>query len=265
MRTKPELKCTRDYTVFEMHEFNRPLHDDPVLFQSMKDNGWMPSSPAQVVKSGNGRLKVVRGHHRLAIAKQLGIPVWYVIDETVADPWSLEGCRSAWTGHDFAVARAANGDKDVKAVIDFSKKHGINLGVAASLLGGESAGSSNKMKMIKTGTFKIAGDTSHAQKVVWVIDRCREVGIEFATATPFVSAVSMMVYLPEFDPNVFIHKVRQNKDRLERRGTSDRFLDEIEAIYNFAAKKSVNLAFLAREASKVRRAVKCCDNSKKAA
>ncbi len=263
MRTKPELKVTKDYTLFELHEFNRPLHDDPVLFQSMKEHGWMPSSPAQVVRTSNGKLKVVRGHHRLDIAKRLQLPVWYVIDETVADPWQLEGSTHClWTGADFAVARAAHGDKDVQAVIDFHRKHGLNLGVAASLLGGESAGSSNKLKMIKTGAFKVAPDLSHAKKVVAVTDRLRELGIEFATASSFVSALSMMLYLPDFDPAVLLHKVTQNKDRLERRGTADRYLDEIEAVYNFAAKKAVPLAFMAREAAKSRRAVKCCNNVK---
>lgn len=111
MRTKPELKCTRDYSLFALHEFNRPLHDDPVLFASMKEHGWMPSSPAQVVPNGDGKLKVVRGHHRLDIAKRLKLAVWYVIDETIADPWELEGsCRSAWSGEDFAIARAAAGN-----------------------------------------------------------------------------------------------------------------------------------------------------------
>jgi len=253
MRTKPELKCTRDYSLFELHELNRPLHDDPVLFDSMKKHGWMPSSPAQVVSNGNGHFKVVRGHHRLDIAKRLKLAVWYVIDDTNADPWALEGCRTAWTGSDFAVARASAGDTDVQAVLEFKRKHGIQLGVAASLLGGESAGSGNKVQQIKSGTFKLANDTSHAKKVVSVIDRCRGLGVEFATASPFVSAISLLLKVPEFDPATFIHKLTQNKDRLEKRGTADRFLDEIEALYNFAAKKPIPLAFMAREASKVRR------------
>jgi hypothetical protein len=256
MHIKPELKSTRDYSIFEFHEFNRPLHDDPVLYASMKRHGWMPSSPAQVVSNGNGRLKVVRGHHRLDIAKRLKLAVWYVVDETNTDPWALEGGRSKWTGADFAVARASAGDKDVQAVLDFKRKHGIELGLAASLLGGEAAGSGNKLQMIKTGTFKVAADLSHAKKVAALVDRLRDLRVEFATQSAFVSALSMLVYLAEFEPAVFCHKVAQNKDRLERRSTADRYLEEIENLYNFAAKKALPLAFMAREASKKRRAIK---------
>lgn len=253
MHTKPELKSTRDYTLFEFHEFNRPLHDDPVLFASMKKHGWMPSSPAQVVSNGNGRFKIVRGHHRLDIAKRLKLAVWYVVDETNIDPWALEGGRSKWTGGDFAVARASAGDKDVQAVLDFKRKHGVEIGIAASLLGGEAAGSGNKLQMIKAGTFRLSSDLSHAKKVASLVDRLRDLHVEFAAQSTFVSALSMMAYLTEFDPAVFCHKVAQNKDRLERRGSTDRYLDEIENLYNFAARKATPLAFLAREASKKRR------------
>lgn len=255
MRTKPELKVTRDYSIFELHELNRPLHGRRDLFESMREHGWMPSQPMQVIRNGNGRLKVIRGHNRLDNAKRLGIPVWYVVDDSVLDIHKLEGCSGGqWTKMDFAISRAASGHKDIQAVLDFSRKHGISLGPAASLLGGESAGSANKLKDIERGTFRLAPDLSHAHAVVAITDRCRELGVEFATATAFVSAVSMLLYVPEFNPATFLHRVALNKARLEKRSTADRFLDEIEALYNYFAKNPVPLAFLAREASKRRRA-----------
>lgn len=253
MRTKPELKSTRDYTIFELHELNRPLHDDPVLFESMKKHGWLPSSPAQVIQSGPGRYKVVRGHHRLDIAKRLKIAVWYVVDETTTDPWDLEGCRSAWTLSDFAVGKAANGDKHLQAVLEFKRKHGITLLSAASLLGGESAGSNNKARLIKTGGFKVADDLSHAKRVVAVVDKLRDLGIEFAGSAAFVSAISRLIWVPEFEPDILIHKVRLNKSLLEKRGTVEKYLDVIESTYNFAAKKPIPLAFRAREVGKKRK------------
>ncbi len=254
MRTKPELKCTKDYSLFELHELNRPLHEDPVLFASMKKHGFLPSCAIQVATNGNGKLKVIRGHHRLDTAKRLGLLVWYIVDNAATDLYEHEGCRTAWTKADFAVSRAAAGDKDIQAILDFQRKHGLTLGAAASLLGGESAGSSNKVQTIASGTFRLAKDLSHAKRVVDVTDRCRTLGVEFATATAFVSAISMLLYIPEFDPAVFIHRVTLNKAKLNRRSTATDFLDEIEALYNYTAKKPLPLAFKAREASKQRKA-----------
>lgn len=254
MRTKPELKVTKDYTLFELHELNRPLHGRTDLFNSMKEHGWMPSQPMQVIRNGNGRLKVIRGHNRLDNAKRLGIPVWYVIDDSVLDIHKLEGCGGAqWTKMDFVISRAASGDKDAQAVLDFAREHHLSLGPAASLLGGEAAGSGNKLVQLAAGTFRAAKDQSHAKAVVAITDRCRELGVAFASSTAFVSAISMMLHVPEFDKAVFIHRVTLNKARLERRSTADRFLDEIEALYNYTAKKPLPLAFLAREAAKARR------------
>lgn len=97
MRTdKPQLKVTKDYALFKAHELNRPLSEKPILLESMKAHGFMPSSPLQVEKDRDGRLKVIRGHHRLMYAKRLGLPVWYVIDDSNTDIFDLEGAPSTW-------------------------------------------------------------------------------------------------------------------------------------------------------------------------
>ena len=85
----PKLKVTRDYDFFEMHNLNRPLHDDPLLLASMKKYGFMPSQPLQCVRNGGTKLKVIRGHHRLNYAKQLGLPVWYIVDDSNTDIFEL--------------------------------------------------------------------------------------------------------------------------------------------------------------------------------
>lgn len=255
MRTKPELKVTHDYTMFELHEVNRPLHVDPVLEASMKKHGFLPSCAISVEKVGGGRLKVKRGHHRLDCAKRLGLPVWYIIDNSQIDIHELESPRQAWTRLDFAISRASCGDKDVQRVLDFHRKHGLPLGISAGLLGGNvgDAGGHALLK-ITEGTFRVADDLSHAKRVVAVTDRCREMGLSCATHGGFATAISMLLVLQEFDANVFLHRVSLNKGRMSHRSNTKDYLDEIEAVYNFGSKKPMPLAFLAKEALKSRRA-----------
>ncbi len=240
--------------MFERHELNRPLHDDPVLFASMKEHGFMPSSPIQCIQNGSDRLKVIRGHHRLDTAKKLKLPVFYVVDDSNIDIHDLEVGRSQWTLHDFAISRASNGDVDIAKVLEFQKRHGLTLGMAASLVGGEGAGSNNKASQIKDGTFLAASDMSHANKVVAITDHCREYEIPFATAKGFVSAISMALHVDAFDSAIFIHRVTLNPRLMSKRGTAEQYLVEIEALYNFAAKKQVPLMFLAKDASRKRAA-----------
>lgn len=252
-RDKPKLQVTRDYSIFEMHEFNRPLHEDPRLIASMKKVGFMPSSPIQCARNGSSRLKVVRGHHRLDVAKRLGLPVWYVVDNSKVDLFDLEGGRQQWSANDFLTARAAAGNAHCETVVEFRKRHGLTLGAAASLVGGQSAASGNKVKQIKDGTFKVAGDLTHAKTVVSITDYCHECGVEFARSAAFVGAVSMCVRVPDFDPAVFKHRVKLHGGIMRKRAAKDEYLDEIDALYNYGAKgRRLPLEFQAKEVARER-------------
>ena len=254
MHEKPKLQCTRDYSIFKPHDFNRPLHDDPRLLTSMKLHGFMPSSAIQCERNGGGTLKVIRGHHRLDCAKQLKIPVWYIVDESNTDIFDLEGGRPLWSIEDFLHARINAGDVQCKHVLAFSIKHKLTLGSAASLLGGESSGSANMGNNIKKGTFKVAPDQSHANAVVSITDHCRDCGLLFATQAAFVSAVSKVVRVPEFNAMLFKHRVKlHGVGQIERRSGTEQYLDQIDALYNYQAKSTrLPLAFRARETARAR-------------
>ena len=247
------LESTTNYDLFEMHECNRPLHEDPVLLESMREHGFMPSSPIHCKPNGDGTLKVIRGHHRLHYAKRLKIPVYYVIDQTDTDVFDLEGSsQQKWSAPDFAVARSRAGDKACAFLLKFMNEHGLTIGAAASLVGGETAGSPNKMKQVKAGTFKV-GDMKHANQVVAVTDLCREAGITFTTSSAFVKAISMALRIPEFDAKLFCHRVRLHAPRLNKRGRVDEYLDEIEALYNYGTRSNrLPVRFRAEELSKER-------------
>jgi len=250
---KIELKSTKNYDMFEMHELNRQQHDDPILLESMKVHGFMPSSPIQCIRNGGGTLKVIRGHHRLDYAKRLGLPVWYVVDESNTDIFALEASsKGRWDLPDFTYARAQAGDENYTKLLRFQKKHSLPLGVAASLVGGEGASSNNKQRTIKDGKFRV-GDMKHADRVVAITDHCKTLGIPFATSTAFVGAISMVLRVPEFDTARFLHCITLNPTMMNRRSSRGACLDEIDALYNYALKaKRIPLAFKAREAGRQR-------------
>lgn len=254
MMTIASVYETKNYDAFEMHELNRPIHKNDTVEASMRRVGFMSSSPIQCAKAKGGKLKIIRGHHRFAIAKKLGIPVKYMIDESNVDIFELEGSStSAWNASDFAVARARGGDPDMQFLLDFKQRHGLTLGSAASLVYGESAGSGNAVATIKTGKFR-AGDMEHANMVVKVTDLLFESGIQFARSSGFVSALSHVLRIPEIDYNVLVHRATVNGHVLTKRGSSKEYLFEIEALYNYQAKgKRFPVAFRAQEVQKQRK------------
>ena len=243
----PKLQCTRNYELSDAHEYNRPLRDDPYLERSMRERGFMPSSPIHVIRGGDGKLKIVRGHKRFAYAKRLGLAVYYVLDDSASEPWDLEaGFGPHWSQRDYVYAHAQTGKPDYRQVLDFADEHHLAMGVAVSLLGGQSDTSATNLKTrVRTGTF-IVTDEAHAQDVGDLVECLAESGIVFARQSPFVIALSKCLRVAEFDADSFTHKMRLHGHRLSKRSTVDDYVDEIEAAYNYAAKASLRLPLAIR-------------------
>jgi hypothetical protein len=256
MNTSPKLHCTKDYTLFEMHPCNRPLHKDAVLLASMKAHGYLDDYPIICVRNGNNKLQIVEGHHRFDCARRLGLPVWYKVSAHHVGLFTAEGGKSKWSLADFVFAYAKDGREEYQFLTKFIEDHGLPIGSAASLVGGESANSNNKIQNVKAGTFRV-GDMAHANTVVWITDECRALGITFAATAAFVAAVSSVSRVPEFDGVLFLRRVSLYPTNLHKRATMDEYLEEIETVYNYSTKgtQRVPLAFRAREVASSRSAV----------
>ena len=236
---KAKLQHTKDYDLFELHECNRDIHHNPVLETSMRKSGFKPSCAIHCIRNGEGKLKVIRGHHRLYYAKRLGLEVFYIIDDSDNnDIFDLEGAFSqTWTVTDFVIARAKADDKECSFLLQFCNKHHIPIGVGAAIVSGSSGASgSNKTNMIKRGTYK-RGDMELANKVVRITDECRDLDIPFATSSGFVSALSQVLRVPQFDAETFCSRIRLYPKHMNRRGSIDEYLDEIEGLYNYRARE----------------------------
>ena len=256
--TDQRIPKTTDYSIFEMHPLNRPLRKNrDRLLASMKKYGFPPSCAIHVRHNGGKKLLVVRGHHRLEIAKELKLPVYYIIDDTPFDIFELEGdSATRWSLTDFLVARSRDGNKECQKLLSYIKQHEIPVGAAASLVGGCKIrlpgieGSSNSSQTIKTGEYK-ASSLEFAKKVARITDFCREAEYPFATASSFVSAVSLAIQVEGFDYERFMDKLHKHGHRLKKQSTREEYLQEIEAVYNSGSSKTrLNVAFLAAELSR---------------
>lgn len=252
---KPKLNHTYDLSVFVTHEYNRPLRkidDDDILYRSMKRSGFMPSGAIHCTELGDGKLKVVRGHHRLQCAKLLKLPVWYIVDDSNTNLFELEGDgRQKWSLLDFVHARAAAGDKQMKNLIEFSSKYGFPIGVCADIYGGQTATSGNKARQIKAGTFTVS-DNQHAKDVTSVTEACREVGLTFATTRSFVKAVSMVVRIPELNRVSLVESIKKHCRIMKPQRSTDDYLQLLENTYNHQRHTKMSVVWRAKEICKNR-------------
>src|SRR3990167_4806643 len=251
----PKLTVTKDYSIFEMHEFNRNIHKTKKLEASLKRHGWLSRYPAACVQGKNGKVKIEDGHHRFDLAKRLGIAVWYVIASAGdTTPAEIQFTGLVWSAQDYADAHAKSGKSEYIELLRFKKAHGLTLGASISLLAGETPGSGNKVTALKLGELKLSEDRRYAKSVVRITDRCRDHGLGFGTSSAFVGAIGRCLRVPEFDPDILLHRLDLYASNLRKQGTVDEYLNQIEALYNYMAKgKRLPLAFRAREISRQRK------------
>jgi hypothetical protein len=229
---KGRLYKTDEYSIFDTHEYNRPYHEDPILVNSLREKGFMPSSPIHCKENGNGKLKIVRGHHRFHFAKMLKIPVYYIIDNTEVDIYYLEGSsKPRWSAYDFLFSRARSGDNECKALLSYQKTHRLPLGAAAELFAGRTSGAMNALKEIKKGTFH-RGEQEHGEKVISILDSLDSFNLDFARCSSFVKAISHVVRIPDLKVDELLRKTQSYGSYIHKRATYQDYLEEIENLYN---------------------------------
>lgn len=249
---RPQLKQTKNYEMFQLHQYNRDVKKIEKLKKSMRKYGFRPHKSIDVIPNGGAKLTVTDGHNRLVAASELGLPVWYTIaedsgmsiqeEQETTRPWSME---------DYLISFARNGYPAYVAVKKYVEETGVPLGHAISLLAGESAGSGNKNKAFKAGTYRL-GDQRHATAVKDIVNSMKKAGISFASNSFFIQALSKVLWVETFSPSRFKSKIKSHKNLFEKQPNVQSYLEEIEKIYNRQSKDRQPLAFLAEEKSKER-------------
>lgn len=238
---------TTDYSKFEMLPFNRPVTKTAALEKSMQKHGWIDAYPLHCVKNGNGTYKVKAGHHRLHVAKKLGIAVKFVVCDDNASIHALESGTVSWSISDFLVSYVREGRPPYMTVDQYHRRTGIPLAACISMLAGESAGSNNKNRSFKRGDYQL-GDPWHAETVADIVlhlkKRCK---LKWATHAFLVQAISRSVWVDEFDPERFKQKAARHRHMIEKQPNLEEYLDMIEAIYNRQSREKIPLVFLVKQ------------------
>jgi hypothetical protein len=130
---KDRLQSTKNYDLFELHDLNRDVERIEKLKTSMRRHGFINAYPMHVMKNGSGKLKVKAGHHRLSAAKDLGIPVYYVVSDDNASIQELENATNPWTMKDYLTSYVRQGRPEYIEVYKYVEETGISLTPAAGI------------------------------------------------------------------------------------------------------------------------------------
>lgn len=252
-----QIKETRNYRMFRLSEENRSLdlkkHKN--LKESMQKYGFLRCFPLACYQNGQPGLILKDGQHRLAIAEELGLPVFYTVETTNFDVAFVNCTPKPWTLRDYAQKYAANGLLQYQVGLDFAERHSLPLGTAFALLAGVTA--FTNCPGFHDGTFEIR-DQEWADKVASTYSTLVAMSKKLKTAR-FIEAVMACCRVDEFDPSRLIRGAERCRDRLVAYSTRDAYLEMLEEVYNFGRKELVALRINAIQAMKDR----CVGSSKK--
>jgi len=250
-----KIESTKNYSLFESNPLQRAFTERKVntIAATMSRDGFWPSHPVSVYKQKNGKLGVNFGHHRIAAAQRLQIPVLYVITEKATPKMLAEEGQftTKWNMRDQVSVYVKQGNRDYIELAEVTAT-GVPVGMAASMMMGEAATSGNHNDVIATGRFKVK---TRKQIDAWLAIR-KEFGerVKAIYHRNFISCYSKCLFTPEFDNATFVKRLRSNPLMLDVTSNEDQMMKMIEEIYNYRTQDKIPLAFMVTENSKKRKA-----------
>jgi len=245
------IRETAVYTCFKYSPDQRDVKASHVrdIMESMKTWGFLPSKPVQVYQEGK-KYVVIDGHHRLAAAKNLQIPVLFVVESKshIDSIGNVNSVVRKWNLANFVVMYCKRGLADYKELREYAML-GIPLSSAAHFLNGyagnRDGSQSSVTKAITNGTFKV----KTREKIEILASFLRERGSENKTysSRPFIGAFELLSRIPDFDFGKLSGKLINNPKALAKTATTDQMLEQIEEIYNYHQSIKIPLAFMAKQ------------------
>jgi hypothetical protein len=251
----PKLQRTKNYSQFFYTKENRDvdiLHLKPqhkALRESMQQYGFLPAFPL-MVRTQNGRFAVVDGQHRLTFAKELGLEVFFVIDDKDVNISAVNQAQANWSPKDYANRWAHAGRPDYVEAIAFANEHNAPLVLAFAMLAGTTT-SGNIMWRVKDGSYQIkARELAH--RVMSIYRDLTAVNSK-AKGARLIEALWACCHVDYFDESRLIETVSRRPGLLSQAGTRDAYLDALTEIYNFGRKAQAPLRFDAEQAMRNRK------------
>ena len=270
-------KCKEDYDVFEQDPGsddmvgNRDVHleDRQKLRESMERQGWLRNYPG-IFREEGGRWFRWDGGHRWAIAKKLGIPMyWTKLDPEAHrryDIAAFDDMAKGWSLKDYATTFKREGRAAYAEGLEFADAYGLgtSLGAAFMLLAGRGFNSfaEQGLPKFKNGTFKVT-HLEEAKRVMEMYNRLlglapgpgEEKKLNIAK-TRVIQVWAEVCLLPEFDSERFFRGVEEYRKLYEAKGfapctTHPQCRDMFTDIYNAKRRrgeKPAALGLLAKDA-----------------
>ena len=235
----PKIKKTKNYELFKIHRANRQINKNHVksIKKSMQKKFLI--SPIIV----NEKLEIIDGQHRLIASKDLGLPVYYFINNnySINEMQRLNAINKNWIPIDYLNTGVELNNQNYIDYKRFKKKYGFSHDINLTLLTDNST--NNNLHKFKEGIFKVKNYELACEyaDLIYLISPYYK---EFKRRR-FISAILFLLKHKQdvFSMQEFIKKLKSRPNSLQNCISMRQYLELIEEIYNYRRQLKVNLRF----------------------
>lgn len=231
-----EVRRTMEYGSFYYDPRNRPISDPHLkrLRESIEKNNRLDKNP--IVVGSDGR--VYDGQHRLEAAREIGVPIYYRIDDSMEmeDVPRMNRAQKSWTTYDYLNYYAESGNEDYQALRRFTERHPhLSLTFAAELM---ASGRQRTLKSFRRGEFAIESP-GWAETIAEYIGDFFAMGHKFTNKKAFCRAVERVARSDDYDHDRMLQKAERLG--MQHQANTKEYLRQFERLFNHHRSERVQL------------------------
>lgn len=231
MQAEYSVFKTEDLSQFKLLKGNRMVNQLHLnrLVESIKLKNLLHISPIVV----NGEFNIIDGQHRYMAAKQLGLPIFYIIDDSLelGDIQVLNTNTKNWTTDDYLHAYIELGVENYIKYKQFQDKFQLNHTTAQAFL----SGSNHRPPLaFKKGEFNLGNYDQAVQWAEWLNDYKRH--YKGTGRRSFVYAILSVFKHGEYDHVRMMDRLEQVPVGIQDTHDTKGYLRQLEDIFNYKYK-----------------------------
>lgn len=233
------VKVSSDYSAFKLHPHRRPLDQRRLtkLIEFMGEKNLLSCYPIVCDPAGT----ILDGQRRFAAARQLGLPVHYIVVSGVTLPMIVRASTSSksWVLHDYLHHYSVLEYPEYLVLANFRREYPVfELAICVSMLSGElTEGQGRARHLFASGQFKITELALMCQVgdyLMLIDDR------KLRANTTFQRAFTRVVKsTPGFDMRRFVAKLKENPEKIKNFADVEGCLEAIRDTYNHGLRSPV--------------------------
>lgn len=246
---------TTNYSMFNIILENRPISPKKLikLKKAIQEKNLLKQFPilvnskavskARYQSSDGNTLGIIDGQHRFIIAQQLGLPIYYEIDDDIHldDVARATSVVDKWSLSDHLHKYVAQGKTQYKAFSGYVSRSGFPISMCQLILAGGRGGYQSEQFQngdLECRNWKLANKFEEA-----VNGTDDKAGVQdylgFAKKSAFLNALWTMFKNPAFDLNNMMSKLEYSASTVRNCPTRLLFLKELSRLYNYNSRGKI--------------------------